>query len=271
MSEDLNDVITFYVRKLRRLGETTIYSIDEEIQKGPFGLTDDQKEQLRKELQSRFDITQERGASVKTDYTSWFLGRQGRKEDIDFYYWDRLREYLLGEHIIPPRVVSRLDSLSDEILDYCGNPDDNDDWSRRGMVMGHVQSGKTTNYTALICKAADAGYKVVILLAGLTNPLRSQTQQRLDETFIGKKSIFRKDVDEPLPILKYAKERRFPHFGTTRDHDFKRSSAQTYGVSLGPEGPPHNLCHEKKQAYSGEFETVDPGSDTRRTSALAPY
>ncbi len=58
------------------------------------------------------------------------------------------------------------------------------------MVIGHVQSGKTTNYSALICKAADAGYRTIILLAGITNTLRSQTQERLDETFIGKKSVF---------------------------------------------------------------------------------
>ena len=46
------------------------------------------------------------------------------------------------------------------------------------MVMGHVQSGKTANYTGLICKAADAGYKVVIIIAGLHNNLRNQTQRQ---------------------------------------------------------------------------------------------
>ncbi len=98
--------------------------------------------------------------------------------------------------------------------------------------MGHVQSGKTTNYTGLICKAADAGYRIIILLAGLTNSLRAQTQQRLDETFIGRKSIFRPDVDQKLAILHYATEQRTPLFGTTRDRDFKRSIAQNYGVTL---------------------------------------
>ena len=130
-------------------------------------------------------------------------------------------------------MVSRLDSLSEEILDYCGNPNDDGAWSRRGMVMGHVQSGKTTNYTALICKAADAGYKIIILLAGLTNSLRSQTQQRLDETFIGRQSVFRPDVtDEGFSILNYARKRRIPFFGTTRDRDFNRAIAQNYGVTL---------------------------------------
>ena len=53
------------------------------------------------------------------------------------------------------------------------------------MVVGHVQSGKTANYTGLICKAADAGYKLIIVLAGVHDSLRSQTQLRLDEGFLG--------------------------------------------------------------------------------------
>ncbi len=53
------------------------------------------------------------------------------------------------------------------------------------MVVGQVQSGKTANYTGLICKAVDAGYKLIIVLAGMQNSLRSQTQLRLDEGFLG--------------------------------------------------------------------------------------
>ena len=54
------------------------------------------------------------------------------------------------------------------------------------MVVGHVQSGKTANYTGLICKAADAGYRLIIVIAGIHNNLRNQTQARIDEGFIGR-------------------------------------------------------------------------------------
>src|SRR3546814_19580979 len=57
------------------------------------------------------------------------------------------------------------------------------------MVVGDVQSGKTGNYTGLVCKAVDAGYKVIIVLTGMNNHLRSQTQIRLVEGFIGKVSV----------------------------------------------------------------------------------
>ena len=72
-----------------------------------------------------------------------------------------------------------------DILGLLEDPLRADPWDRRGLVVGHVQSGKTSNYTGLICKAADAGYKIIIVLAGLHNNLRSQTQIRLEEGFLG--------------------------------------------------------------------------------------
>ena len=53
------------------------------------------------------------------------------------------------------------------------------------MVVGEVQSGKTSNYIELICKVADAGYKFIVVLTGTTNSLRAQTQLRFDEGFLG--------------------------------------------------------------------------------------
>ena len=251
MNEDLGDVIAYFRRKLSRLEEVTFDEIQKAIDSGPFRtLSDEQKADVKATLESSFNITQGTGHSVKSDYVPWL---QERKSEIDFYYWNRLRDYLLGEEILPPNVLSRLDSLSEEILDYCGNPDDVGTWSRRGMVMGHVQSGKTTNYTALICKAADAGYRIIILLAGLTNSLRAQTQQRLDETFIGRKSIFRPDVDQGLNILNYAIKRRIPFFGTTRDSDFKRLIAQNYGVTLAAANEPTIFVTKK---HKGTLENL---------------
>ena len=251
MSEDIGDVIAYFRRRLSRLEEVTFDEIREAIDSGPFtNLSDEETAKVRAVLESSFNITQGTGYSVRSDYIPWL---QERKSEIDFYYWNRLRDYFLGEDILPPNVISRLDSMSEEILDYCGNPVDEGAWLRRGMVMGHVQSGKTTNYTALICKAADAGYRIIILLAGLTNSLRAQTQQRLDETFIGRKSIFRPDVDQALNILKYATKRRIPFFGTTRDSDFKRSIALNYGVTLASTKEPTIFVTKK---HKGTLENL---------------
>ncbi len=76
-----------------------------------------------------------------------------------------------------------MDKITDKLLDYCGDPHSN--LKEKGVIVGNVQSGKTATYTALINKAADAGYRVIILLAGMLNSLRHQTQVRLDEGFVG--------------------------------------------------------------------------------------
>jgi len=214
---------------LRKVMSIPAGAIDGVLEKDPFNLSRDELEMIRRKLEFDFSVRQERGSIISSDYTPWLLDR---KPHINFYYWDRLRKYYLGEDVLPHNVVSQLDNVTDEVLDYCGNPEDEANWSRRGMVMGHVQSGKTTNYASLICKAADAGYKIIILLAGLTNSLRQQTQERMDETFIGKRAKFNDTRVERLPIMTYSGESRLhPAYGTTRDQDFKRDVSQ-FGVTL---------------------------------------
>ena len=103
-----------------------------------------------------------------------------RKAEIEWSFWKRYRQYLEEEKNWPSAVTARLDHITDATLGDIGNPAQRGQWDRRGMVVGEVQSGKTANYTGLICKAVDAGYKLIIVLAGMTNDLRSQTQSRLD-------------------------------------------------------------------------------------------
>ena len=81
-----------------------------------------------------------------------------------------------------------VDRVTTDVLSRLEDPSRSGMWDRRGLVVGHVQSGKTANYTGLIAKAADAGYKVIIVLTGMHESLRCQTQIRLDEGFLGRKS-----------------------------------------------------------------------------------
>ena len=85
-------------------------------------------------------------------------------------------------------MVDKLDELTDHVLDLVGDPNAQGRWGRRGLVLGDVQSGKTGTYLGLFNKATDAGYRLVILLAGSTEVLRQQTQARVDEAFIGRDS-----------------------------------------------------------------------------------
>lgn len=102
--------------------------------------------------------------------------------------WTRWRAYrkLLAKKKRSSDVLNKLDKFTDEVLDLAGNPLEDGTWSRRGLLIGDVQSGKTQNYLALINKAADAGYRLVVILAGNTEYLRRQTQERVDEGILGR-------------------------------------------------------------------------------------
>lgn len=101
------------------------------------------------------------------------------------YYWRRLRQYLIDRKGWSPREVDDLNVASNEVLRHIEDPRTDGAHSRaefrvQGLVLGYVQSGKTANFTSLIAKAADRGYKLVIVLSGVHNSLRAQTQRRLD-------------------------------------------------------------------------------------------
>lgn len=84
-------------------------------------------------------------------------------------------------------IVEQLEADTFKILDSCHDPRSLENkWDRRGLVYGHVQSGKTANYTGLINRAFDAGYRIVIVLTGITEDLRKQTQIRIDTGVTGK-------------------------------------------------------------------------------------
>jgi Z1 domain len=101
----------------------------------------------------------------------------------DGFLWRQLRDFLMISRGRKPAEVDSLDEASDEVLKHLGDPNDSRDGLSKikGLVIGYVQSGKTANYTALIAKAFDAGYKIVIVLAGIHNSLRRQTQLRLED------------------------------------------------------------------------------------------
>lgn len=111
-----------------------------------------------------------------------------KREDVDWTYARAYEEFLRNEGW-PPQMVQSLSDVTTRILGHLQDPlSEGTSWNRRGLVIGHVQSGKTANYTGLIARAADAGYKFIVVIAGIHNNLRRQTQQRIDEAFIGRSS-----------------------------------------------------------------------------------
>ena len=229
---DIDPIMSYFRTALGKETELSQTFIRELVEDGPFKLDEETLEQIIRELEASFDITQLKGAAITGGkYVPWL---ESRKPEIDFFFWERLKRFYIETGSLPPHVVNTLDQVTDEVLDRCGDPKSPDlRWEKRGMVLGHVQSGKTTNYSALISKAADAGYEIIILLAGLTNSLRSQTQERIDETFIGKRSVFDPAAAISLPIQKFGPHHRSAAYGTSYLQDFTITRAGTWGISIG--------------------------------------
>lgn len=146
-------------------------------------IDDDDIEKLAREMEVKQGIKAGLGAVVDSeDFEPWL---DDAKSTIRPFYWNRYQQLLVRSGL-PKDVVIETDKVTDKILGRLGNPRKQTEWDRRGMVVGHVQSGKTANYVGLICKAADAGYRLIIVIAGIHNNLRQQTQSRIDEGFIGR-------------------------------------------------------------------------------------
>ena len=124
--------------------------------------------------------------SEGSDHKEWFEDKW-KEGKIKWNYYKRYQEYLEYYSDMPPLTISKLDRLTTKIIEQIEDPErDDTSWDIRGSVIGQVQSGKTANYIGLINKALDAGYKRIIILCGLNNDLRSQTQQRIEEGVTGR-------------------------------------------------------------------------------------
>lgn len=178
MSNNSQPVTEGIIEKLVDMNDTmnaTMYSTPK--------MTPEEREEVINALHAALYVRIDRGHFVKeNDHTPWYMAAKAGNTSK---FWDRYRLYLLKEKHWNGDTINELDKTTDEIMDLLGNPDQVDGFMRRGLCIGDVQSGKTSSYIGLINKAADAHYRVIILLTGTIEKLRRQTQQRIDEGFIG--------------------------------------------------------------------------------------
>ena len=110
----------------------------------------------------------------------WYVGERRRPGAFMSRYLQKL-----AEDSWPVRSVEELRDSTAKVLELLDDPQREGPWDWRGLVVGDVQSGKTAHYAGVINRAADAGYRVIVVLAGMHNVLRLQTQQRLEADFLG--------------------------------------------------------------------------------------
>ena len=191
-----------------------------------------------KSIESNLQHTLELGSTiVDASYSPWV---RKQSENIDWYYWNRYKQLLI-KNGFGNNVVDQMDIIIDEILDLTQNPNDVGRWQRKGLVVGHVQSGKTANYSGLVCKALDAGYRIVIVMAGLLNSLRKQTQGRFDTGVIGvDSSLMLEDIplrEKLIGVGEFSCD-RWPVSITTANADFNKPSATQQQAAINQYKPP---------------------------------
>lgn len=163
-----------------------------------------------------------------------------KRKDIEWFYSNAYEKYLKKEKWAPT-VVQSLSDVGTKILGHLQDPESEGSWDRRGLVIGHVQSGKTANYLGLIAKAADAGYKFIIVIAGIHNNLRKQTQERIDEGFVGRSS----DPDNRKIIGVGYQGYPYPATLTNIYNDFNKQTANQSGWGINDFSKPIILVIKK--------------------------
>lgn len=118
------------------------------------------------------------------DWEPWYTPEVRQSHS---FYWDAYRAVL--ERTLPPTSIQDIDDTTNRIVSRLSEPCAEVPYQAKGLVVGHVQSGKTANFTGVIAKAIDAGYRLVIVLTGTYDILRNQTQRRLDKELVGRENI----------------------------------------------------------------------------------
>lgn len=167
MSDDFFPVFAGWARK---------HGLEEACKRFAVAISEDVIRQFSDEYRRRIEL-------IEVDHPPVLHGPRdpwypGPNEDND-EYWPALRKHFSEELDWSDERIRPVDQASSKVVAYTPRPQ-LPRWASKGLVVGYVQSGKTTNFTSVIAKAADVGYKFVIVLSGIHNGLRRQTQERLD-------------------------------------------------------------------------------------------
>jgi hypothetical protein len=194
------------------------------------GLSDAEIAEVSKEYKQREGVSMPHVSMLeKEDNDKWFEAIQDKKEL--FVHWNRYHDFLGTQKGFSDDTLGSMEDDIKRTVSHFANPQSLGKVAKKGLVVGDVQSGKTANYIGLINMAVDVGYRTIVLLAGLTEDLRIQTQGRVDEGFIGAKSETFKDGEPET----FGVSMDGNHYGvtfTSKDHDFVTSTAASISARI---------------------------------------
>lgn len=234
------------------------------------------KKQLIREIESIFNIGRTESTSLENKPEPWLLEKENT---IDWRFWKRYEEYLRVEKNYSDAVIFQLEKDVNKTLDKLFDPTIKKSQNKYGLVVGQVQSGKTSNYTGLICKAADAGYKLIIVLAGIHNNLRSQTQLRIDEGFLGFDTEHQRAFDQngiKIGVGKIDKTSIAHSLTSSQEQgDFNAGAANALGINFNTNEPIIAVIKKQKdvlpriiQWLSAQAESMTDGSKLIKNKSI---
>ena len=155
------------------------------------GLSDEAEALLREKI----PVHVEGVFVISKEFEPWYEAVRHQRSTM---YWDHYEKYLAQEKKWPAASITTIDQSTDAVVERLTDPTRSDIKRTKGLVVGYVQSGKTANFTGVIAKAIDAGYRLVIVMTGTIEILRAQTQRRIDMELMGVENVLAgQDPNDP--------------------------------------------------------------------------
>lgn len=179
------------------------------------------------------------------------------------YYWDAFAGYLRETQQWPEESILSLGETTAAVVERLADPIRKEPYQSKGLVVGYVQSGKTANITGVVAKGADAGYRLVIVLAGTQNMLRNQTQRRLDKELLGAELVedeYLDDADWDAFLRHGAMPSSLGSFDwirlTGRSHDYRKLTAGAIETLKFRKPRPSRRFNEPENLYAASAKLL---------------
>jgi hypothetical protein len=173
----------------------------------------------------RIEVFEKPSTTISKVFEPWYAAERKLRTSV---YWDDYETYLRDVKKWPASSISSLDETTTEVIERLSRPTRSEAKQTKGLVVGYVQSGKTANFTGVVAKGVDAGYRLIIVLTGTIEILRAQTQRRMDMELMGVENILAgQDPTDPA----VAKELDYQ-----QDEEWKAERFVKHGAALNLPG-----------------------------------
>lgn len=145
---------------------------------------------------ARVEVFETPATVISKVFEPWYAAERKLRTSV---YWDDYEAYLRDVKKWSAKAIASLDETTTEVIERLSRPTRSEAKQTKGLVVGYVQSGKTANFTGVVAKGIDAGYRLIIVLTGTIEILRAQTQRRMDMELMGVENILAgQDPNDPV-------------------------------------------------------------------------